>query len=37
MRAVAVSVIPVAIGIQVYRRRRALAEDNTTASEAAPA
>ncbi|MDQ0769278.1 putative oxidoreductase [Pseudarthrobacter defluvii] len=32
MRAVAVSAIPVAIGIQVYRRRQALSADNTTAA-----
>lgn len=36
MRTVAVTAIPVAIGIQVYRRRKALAADNTAASDATP-
>ena len=37
MRAVAVTAIPVAIGIQIYRRRQALAADHTPASSATPA
>lgn len=37
MRAVAVSAIPVAIGVQVYRRRKALAADNTAPADATPA
>jgi putative oxidoreductase len=37
MRAVAVTAIPVAIGIQLYRRRKALATDSTSPDNATPA
>ena len=37
MRAVAVTAIPVAIGVQIYRRRQALAVDQTPASSATAA
>ncbi|MHA7283889.1 DoxX family protein [Arthrobacter sp. TMS2-4] len=37
MRAVAVTAIPISIGVQIYRRRKALAADSTPAADATPA